>query len=139
MSNVADPAAMPVPILVVEDETLVHELIEPALSEAGYAVHKATNGEEALSFIDKDDAGSLRALVTDINLGVGPTGWDLAKRARELHPDLPVVYMTGAAASEWSSKGVPNSLLIQKPFAPAQIVAAVSHLLNAPPSGAPAT
>lgn len=138
MSSVADPAAMPVPILVVEDETLVHELIEPALTEAGYAVHQATNGGEALSFIEKDGAAPLRALITDINLGAGPTGWDLATRARELHPDLPVIYMTGAAAAEWSSKGVPKSLLIQKPFAPAQIVTAVSHLLNAPPSGAPA-
>jgi hypothetical protein len=49
-----------------------------------------------------------------------------------------VVYVTGAAAAEWSSKGVPNSLIIQKPFAPAQVVTAVSQLLNAPPTATPA-
>ena len=38
--------------------------------------------------------------------------------------------MTGAAADEWASKGVPNSILLQKPFAPAQLVTAVSNLLN---------
>jgi CheY-like chemotaxis protein len=66
------------------------------------------------------------------------SGWEIAKRARELHPEIPVVYVTGAAAAEWSSKGVPNSLIIQKPFAPAQVVTAVSQLLNAPPTATPA-
>jgi hypothetical protein len=39
--------------------------------------------------------------------------------------------MTGAAAEEWPSKGVPNSILLTKPFPPAQLVTAVSQLLNA--------
>jgi len=80
----------------------------------------------------------LRALVTDVQLGPGPSGWEIAKRARELHPEIPVVYVTGTAAAEWSSKGVPNSLIIQKPFAAAQVVTAVSQLLNAPPTATPA-
>ena len=47
------------------------------------------------------------------------------------------VYMTGAAADDWASEGVPNSILLKKPFAPAQLVTAVSQLLNAgsPTSG----
>jgi hypothetical protein len=40
------------------------------------------------------------------------------------------VYMTGAAAEAWAIQGVPNSILLRKPFAPAQIVTAVSQLLN---------
>jgi len=43
--------------------------------------------------------------------------------------------MTGDSADEWASKGVPNSILITKPFAPVQLVTAVSRLLN---SGTPA-
>jgi hypothetical protein len=39
--------------------------------------------------------------------------------------------MTGAAAEEWGAHGVPNSILLTKPFAPAQLVTAVSQLLNA--------
>jgi hypothetical protein len=39
--------------------------------------------------------------------------------------------MTGDAADEWASKGVPESILLHKPFAPAQLVTAVSQLLNA--------
>ena len=51
--------------------------------------------------------------------------------AREIDPAFPIVYMTGAAADDWPSKGVPNSILLNKPFAPAQLVTAVSQLLNA--------
>ena len=54
----------------------------------------------------------------------------MSRRARELEPSLPVVYMTGDAAGDWTSNGVPNSILVTKPFAPAQVVTAVSQLLN---------
>jgi hypothetical protein len=37
--------------------------------------------------------------------------------------------MTGASANQWPSRGVPNSILLEKPFAPAQLVTAVSELL----------
>lgn len=55
-----------------------------------------------------------RALLTDIHLKGDLTGWDVAKRARELNPEMPVIYMTGAAANEWPSHGVPNSVLLNK-------------------------
>jgi hypothetical protein len=47
---------------------------------------------------------------------------------------LSIVYITGAAVGRWPSRGVPNSVLLEKPFAPAQVVTAVSQLLN---TGAP--
>ena len=71
-----------------------------------------------------------RALITDINLADKLTGWDVARHAREINNKLPVIYMTGASAHEWASKGVPNSLLVPKPFAAAQVVTAVAHLIN---------
>jgi len=43
---------------------------------------------------------------------------------------MPVVDMSGDSASEWSSKGVPNSLMVAKPFAPTQVITAVSTLFN---------
>jgi len=39
--------------------------------------------------------------------------------------------MTAGAGDQWPSQGVPKSILLQKPFAPAQLVTAVSNLLNA--------
>lgn len=117
-------------ILLVEDEDLIQRVVEDALKDGGFAVKVAASGERALALLDAPDT-PFRALVTDINLGPGKiTGWDVAKHARELQSDLPVVYMTGDSANEWASKGVPNSILLTKPFAPAQVLTAVSQLLN---------
>ena len=119
-----------IPVLVVEDEQLIHALLTETLTEGGFAVEIAADGEDAIRMLNAPDA-SYRALVTDVNLSPGKlTGWDVAKRARELHAEIPVVYMTGAGSHDWPSRGVPNSVLVPKPFAPAQIVTAVSQLLN---------
>jgi CheY-like chemotaxis protein len=68
-----------------------------------------------------------------VNLKGALSGWEVARQIRETVADFPVVYMTGAAADQWTSQGVPKSVLLQKPFAPAQLVTAVSQLLNAVP------
>jgi CheY-like chemotaxis protein len=76
------------------------------------------------------------ALVADIGLRGRIDGWEVARHARRIDPEFPVVYMTGQGADQWASKGVPNSILLNKPFAPAQLVTAVSQLLN---TGTPTT
>ncbi|XIA67906.1 response regulator [Bradyrhizobium sp. TZ2] len=117
-------------ILVVEDDQLMQGVIEEALTDGGFEITIASSGEQAMELLDATSR-EFRALVTDINLERGAAnGWAVARHARESKPDLPVVYMTGDSADEWPSKGVPNSLLLTKPFAPAQIVTAVSQLLN---------
>lgn len=68
-------------------------------------------------------------------MGQGPSGWDIARHAREATASLPVVYMTADSAGEWSAQGVPNSILVQKPFAVAQVITAISSLLNDASSG----
>ncbi|MGY3342008.1 MULTISPECIES: response regulator [unclassified Bradyrhizobium] len=118
-------------ILVVEDDHLIAEMVREALAEGGFETEIVASGQEALALFDDDR--KYRALVTDINLQGELTGWQVAQRARESFADLPVVYMTGAAADEWASHGVPNSVLLTKPFAPAQVVTAVSQLLNDTP------
>lgn len=118
-------------ILVVEDELLIQHIAEETLDDGGFKVDIATSAEDALQLLD-DESRRYRALVTDINLGHGTlSGWDVARRGREVNPELPVVYMTGDSAAEWAAQGVPNSVLLTKPFAPAQLLTAVSQLLNA--------
>jgi CheY-like chemotaxis protein len=121
--------------MVVEDDQLVQGIVEEALTEGGFEVALAATGEEAITLLQSKHT-EYRALVTDIHLAGKLDGWDVARAAREIDPAFPVVYMTGAAADEWASKGVPNSILLPKPFAPAQLVTAVAQLLNA---GPPAT
>ena len=57
-------------------------------------------------------------------------GWKIACEARELFPEIVVVYASGDSASDWSAMGVPDSIMLQKPFAEAQLITAVSTLLN---------
>lgn len=116
-------------VLIVDDEALVADIVEAGLREAGFEVIVALSGEEAVAILEKQTE-TIRGLVTDVNLGNGMTGFDLGHRARELLPELPVLYMTGDSAHEWSSQGVPNSVVIPKPFVTAQIVTALSSLLN---------
>ena len=116
-------------LLLVEDEALLSMEIQDALTDGGFEVMLAKDGAEAFKLLE-NHGHELRGLVTDINLGNGPKGWDVARRARELMPDLPIVYMSGESGSEWTSLGVPKSVFVAKPFAPAQIVTAVSTLIN---------
>ena len=122
----------PVRLLVVEDEVLIHLSIEDALAEAGYEIVIAMNGKTAIAELDAD-AALFKGVITDIRLGSKETGWDVARHARELAPEMPIIYMTGDSAHEWASQGVPNSIVIQKPFAMGQLVAGISNLLNAQP------
>lgn len=120
---------------MVEDEALIEQLVVSGLEDAGYEVLVADNAEDAIAMLESDGA-DYQAVVTDVNLAPQKlTGWDVAKRARELTADIPIVYMTGASNHEWTSSGVPNSILIAKPFAMGQIVTAVSQLLNSSSTG----
>jgi DNA-binding response OmpR family regulator len=120
-------------ILVVEDDDLIQTLVEEALSDGGFETAIAPTGEEAVNLLN-GHKGKYRALVTDINLRGKMEGWEVAQHAREIEADFPVIYMSGQSADEWTVKGVPNSIMLAKPFAPAQLVTALSNLLN---SGTP--
>ena len=116
-------------ILVIEDDDAIQGLVEDALSEGGFAVAIAGTGEEAVTLL-KGGLVTYRGLVTDIQLLGRFNGWEVARAAREVDPDFPVIYMSGIASDQWPIQGVPNSMMLQKPFAPAQLVTALSQLLN---------
>jgi DNA-binding response OmpR family regulator len=125
----------PLVILVIEDDQSIQGIVEDALSDGGFEPAIAASGEEAVTLL-KGGSIKYRALVTDINLLGRINGWEVAKQAREIDPEFPIIYMTGVSADEYGAHGVPNSVLLTKPFAPAQLVTAVSQLLN---SGTPTT
>lgn len=117
-------------VLAVEDEVLLQDFIRDALQDGGFELVAAQSGEEALRLLNSD-VTKYSALVTDVNLvRGGANGWEVARQARERDSAIPIVYVTAAAADEWSVHGVPGSILLQKPFAPAQLVTAVAQLIN---------
>ena len=119
-------------ILVAEDDQALQSFLEETLSEAGFDAAIAASGEEAVTLLSGHKE-KYRGLITDINLLGSMDGWEVAQRAREIDHAFPVIYMSGAHADDWAVKGVPNSIMLAKPFAPAQLVTAVSQLLNAVP------
>jgi DNA-binding response OmpR family regulator len=116
-------------VFVVDDDALVLLTVEQALQDGGFDCRTATSADEAMSLF-QEHGDECRALITDVNLGAKLNGWDVARGAREQFPTLPVVYVTGDSAQEWNAQGVPNSVLLNKPFVAAQIVNAVATLLN---------
>ncbi|MCL6251320.1 response regulator [Altererythrobacter sp. KTW20L] len=115
-------------LLYAEDEILIQEMLLGELEEAGFNVIVANSGPDALAVLN-EQSDQLHGVITDVNLGDGPDGWDVARTARELVAGLPVVYVSAASEHEWTSKGVPSSIMIAKPFVPAQVVVAISSLL----------
>jgi CheY-like chemotaxis protein len=115
-------------ILVVEDDWAVQMMIEDALDEGGFEPAITASGEEAVTLL-KGNMSRYRALVADIGLRGRMTGWEVATHARLIDPEFPVLYITGTYADQWALRGVANSALLSKPFAPPQLVTAVSQLL----------
>ena len=111
-------------ILVVDDNQLVAMTVEDTLREAGYAVLTVSSGEEACMLIEQ--AEELAAVVTDIRLEADTDGWEVAQCARQRHPDIAIVYISGHSAHQHDSCGVPHSRMLQKPFGRSKLIDAVS-------------
>lgn len=119
----------PPTLLLVEDEPLIRTALADALVEGGYLLIESENAADAIEKIDNHP--DLAGMITDIRLGAGASGWEVARHARSKNPHLAVVYMSGDSGVDWAAEGVPNSVMVQKPFAFAQVLIAVSTLLNA--------
>ena len=124
-------------VLFIEDETSIRELVAPELAEAGFEVEAAARAEQALLLFRKRTA-DFCAVVTDVNLGVGLTGWEIARLIRELAADIPVIYATGNV-HEFAVNAVPNSAVLAKPYAPAEVVSVVLALIDNKPAPAAAS
>jgi CheY-like chemotaxis protein len=98
-------------VLVVEDEWLLRMELVDELGAAGWTIHEAGSGEEALLVLEQQ--AGIDFLVSDIRLGGKVDGWGVAERFRELHPDGPVVYVS--ANPDLANRRVPGSVFLGKP------------------------
>jgi CheY-like chemotaxis protein len=105
----------PIRVLFVEDEFLISEWVAETLSEQGFAVCVATNAADALRHLR---SSPVDVLFTDINLPGGMDGTALARHARDLLPDLPVVYASGRVNMLGPRRRVPRSIFVAKPYVP---------------------
>lgn len=117
-------------ILLVESDDHLGALLEPALAEAGHWVVRARTGLEALSRLAAR-APPVDLVVTEIGLGEGPDGWQVAQRARARWPDLPLIYIAGARGEARLPRHAPLGVLLLRPFPVTALVDMAGHLLAA--------
>ncbi len=122
-------------ILVTEDDAAVRRVAVNLLGNLGYKTFEAENAEDALQILEKKSEIDL--LFTDIVLPGKVNGRELAKQARQLRPDLKILYTTG-----YSRPDVLNDLmigrdanLIQKPYRPERLAELVRERLDRIPQG----
>jgi hypothetical protein len=116
-------------ILVVEDRGLVRTLAGSVLSAAGFDVVTAAGGDEALELVRTGTEPDL--LLTDVVMP-GMSGAELARRLRRLHPELPVLYMSGYTDDvvQPAELAEPRTSFLAKPFHNAELVAAARSALD---------
>jgi CheY-like chemotaxis protein len=105
----------PLHVLLVEDEFFISEWITQSLADQGFVVQTAANAAEALRHLR---SAPVDVLFTDINLPGGMDGLTLARRARELRPDLPILYASGRVNMLEAAMRVPGSIFVAKPYVP---------------------
>ena len=101
-------------LLLVEDDPLYVLDLEDMLLDAGFTVFAALNGDAAIAEISSAP-DKFTCLVTDITLGTTTDGWAVARHAREMNPQIAVIYITGGIGEAEVDK-VPHSTVLTKPF-----------------------
>lgn len=110
-------------------------MIEEELAKAGFDCVRAASDHAAQRALEAGQP--FDALLTDVNLGEGVTGFDLARFARQRQPHMRIIYMSGEAdARHWMAFGVPGSDYISKPFALEKLRSLVTQGLE-PDASAP--
>lgn len=108
-------------ILIVDDDEALCALLADALGGEGLEVVCAHNDRDAYGLIPT--LPTFRVLVVDVDLGAGTTGFDVARFARRVLPDLLVIYMSGATSNATlDAFGVPDAQFLQKPFTPHELL-----------------
>ncbi len=118
-------------VLVVEDEPMVRRLICSGLRESGYVVLEASSGEEARRLFELYDGG-ISLLLTDVVMPA-EGGREVAASLLAHKPDLPVLYISGYTedSNVVMDLANPRTGFLQKPFATAELLAAIRPVLAA--------
>ena len=116
-------------LLFVEDDSLIREVVTDGLLEHGFEVVEAATAEDAMRRLG---AGFFPPLViTDIDLGAGRSGLDLADWLHERWPDLAVVFVTGRLERLRGRPLDPREACLAKPFRLGSLVEIVNRFVSA--------
>jgi PAS domain S-box-containing protein len=118
-------------VLLVEDEPKVLQFALSQLENLGYDVTAVTNGPEALDLLGQ--GGTYDLLFSDVVLPKGMSGVELARRARELRPDLKILLTSGYSEEAFQHHGRPEqgTILLKKPYRRKELAEVIRKVLGA--------
>ncbi|MDP2657818.1 MAG: sigma-54 dependent transcriptional regulator [Candidatus Deferrimicrobium sp.] len=107
-------------VLIVDDEPMIVSLLSTILREKGWDVTEARSGTDG---IDQLDRAPFDVILTDLVMP-GDSGIDLLRAAKEIHPDVEVILMTGYATADTAIEAMRNGAFhyIMKPLKPEEVV-----------------
>ncbi len=120
-------------VLIVDDEETPRAVTCRMVRALGYQAHSARDGREALRYLQQHP-GEIRLLLTDVVMPY-MDGGELAERARDLHPRLPIVLMSSHPLENISEllAGYPEIPFLAKPFTTEKLYQMLTPLLGASP------
>jgi CheY-like chemotaxis protein len=118
-------------VLVVEDNESVREVAAAMIEEMGFETLQAANGPEGLKVLEQ--RGDIALVLSDVIMAGGMNGPELAVKARQLIPQLKVLFMSGyAPGSVRQMQDLPDTVdLVNKPFTRTDLTEKVKRALAA--------
>ena len=113
-------------VLLVEDEFLLADMVAEVLGEHGFEVFTVANAQDALRHLT--GGAPCDILLTDIKLAGSVDGTVLARLARELRPNLPVVYASGSYRAIGELDAVSGAIFVPKPYNPDKLCDMLSEM-----------
>ena len=117
-------------ILIADDEDIVRTSLDGILKKGGsYETDFAFDGEEAVA---KIKTSLYDAVLLDLEMPK-ISGYEVLAQAREIHPDLPVIFITGKADAKKVAAAIAKSHLsgfIEKPFSPNEVLEVISKAIK---------
>jgi len=121
-------------ILLVDDDALVSAGTAAMLEDLGHTIREVGSAAEALAVLDGAGAAAVDLVITD-HVMPGMSGVELARRLRDIRPDLPVILASGYADLTVGDKLDFHLPRIPKPFLQADISLAIAQAIAALPPG----
>lgn len=113
-------------VLLVEDEAVIREVMAELLEGAGFDVTATCTGDEAAILLAEE---VFAVLLTDITMPGHIDGIGLAEHAREAHPGLPVIFVSGRPDSEQRARAIPQPMAyLPKPYDVQRLVETVERM-----------
>ena len=117
-------------VLLVEDEDGLRAVIRRLLQDEGYTVLEAPNGARALQLLAHGTDREVGLVLTDLRMPV-MDGRQLAAALARLHPNLPIIFMSGFTAQLMDMRLVsPDLAFLAKPFRNDDLLATVRGQLK---------